>query len=176
MDESTSRHPSAHGKDKARDLRETNSSPSAEAGHSIFECAERYSRMGLGVIPVSYAGKHPIVKWEQYQHRRANEIELNEWFGNGQPRNVGIVCGRVSNNLVVLDFDKPESYERFFNTANLESETPVVKTARGFHVWLQTIEPVRSFVVGELGLDVIGEGKFILARLVDTLLVFCTRS
>lgn len=164
MDEPTLRDSSASLKDKASDSREREMSiASFEVEHSVFECAKQYCRMGFSVIPVSYAGKHPIVKWEQYQQRRANEAELDEWFCNGKARNIGIVCGRVSNNLVVLDFDKPESYERFFSTANLERETPVVKTARGVHVWLQTIEPVRSFVVADLGLDVIGEGKFVLA-------------
>ena len=131
--------------------------------NSVIASAKQYAQLGFSVIPVAYCEKRPSVKWERHQHRRATETELNKWFDNGQPRNIGIVCGRVSHNLVVLDFDKPEIYERFFATANLERETPVVKTARGMHVWLRSLEPVRSFVVADLGLDVIGEGKYILA-------------
>lgn len=130
----------------------------------ILQWAKQYARYGLSVIPVFYGEKKPLVSWQAYQRRKATESELHEWFGNSLPRNIGIVCGHVSGNIVVLDFDKPEAYQRFFGvTAKLESETPVVRTCRGLHVWLRTTNTVRSYVLSDLSLDVIGESKFVLA-------------
>lgn len=130
----------------------------------VFQWAKHYTQLGLSVIPVFYGEKKPLVSWQVYQRRRPSESQLHEWFGNRLPRNIGIVCGGVSGNLVVLDFDSLETYQRFFDdTAKLESETPVVKTSRGLHVWLRTTDKVRSFVLSDLALDVIGESKFVLA-------------
>jgi hypothetical protein len=130
----------------------------------IHQWAKQYAQFGLSVIPVFYGEKKPLVSWQAYQRTKPTDSELQEWFGNGMRRNIGIVCGHVSGNMVVLDFDKPEAYRRFFaDTGKVESETPVVRTRRGLHVWLRSAEIVRSFVISDLSLDVIGENKFVLA-------------
>ena len=130
---------------------------------SALAFARRYVDLGLSVIPVIYREKKPALNWKPYQDRRPTQGELREWFHNGQAQNVAVVCGQVSGNLVVVDFDSPEAYSRFFEgNAELERETPVVRTARGFHVWLRTAEPIRSFVIPDLSVDVIAEGKFVL--------------
>jgi len=130
---------------------------------SALGFARRYVDLGLSVIPVIYREKKPALNWKPYQDRRPTQGELREWFRNGQAQNVAVVCGQVSGNLVVIDFDSPEAYSRFFEgNAELERETPIVRTARGFHVWLRTAEPIRSFVIPDLSVDVIAEAKFVL--------------
>jgi len=130
---------------------------------SALAFARRYVDLGLSVIPVIYREKKPALNWKPYQDRRPTQGELREWFHNGEAQNVAVVCGQVSGNLVVVDFDSPEAYSRFFEgNAELERETPVVRTARGFHVWLRTAEPIRSFVIPDLSVDVIAEAKFVL--------------
>jgi len=129
----------------------------------ILEYAKHYTNLGLGVIPVLYREKKPLVSWQEYQRRKATESELRKWFANSLARNIAVVCGEVSGNLVVLDFDSPEGYRRFFgDTAELERQTAVVKTSRGLHVWLRTTETIRSFVIPDLSVDVIAEAKFVL--------------
>jgi hypothetical protein len=141
----------------------TSRAPLEDRADSVLFFAERYAEMGMSVIPVIYGDKKPAVRWEAYQTRSPTQDELLQWFGNGQARNIGVVCGKVSGNLLVIDFDSPEAYSRFFEgNAELERETPIVRTARGFHVWLRTAEPIRSFVISDLSVDVIAEAKFVL--------------
>jgi hypothetical protein len=141
----------------------TSRAPLEDRADSVLFFAERYAEMGMSVIPVIYGDKKPAVRWEAYQTRSPTQDELLQWFGNGQARNIGVVCGKVSGNLLVIDFDSPEAYSRFFEgNAELERETPIVRTARGFHVWLRTAEPIRSFVIPDLSVDVIAEAKFVL--------------
>jgi len=130
---------------------------------SVLSSAELYLELGLCVIPVAFRQKRPIIPWEPYQHTRPTHEAIRTWFGDHKFLNIGIVCGPVSDNVTILDFDKTDAYHRFFDSSTLESSTPVVRTARGVHVWLRSVEVVSSFRVLDLGLDVIGQGKFALA-------------
>jgi hypothetical protein len=71
---------------------------------------------GLSVVPPAEDGsKKPLSSWKQYQHFRAPPAQLDAWYG---PRTgLGVVCGKVSGNLEVLDFDIREVYERFVELA-----------------------------------------------------------
>jgi hypothetical protein len=63
----------------------------------------------LCVIPLN--GKRPALgSWKQYQQQRPNEQDIRRRAQEGLLQNLGIVCGKVSNNLVVLDFDGPGAY------------------------------------------------------------------
>jgi putative DNA primase/helicase len=140
------------------DTRELNSAPTG-----ILESAYKYLDLGFSIIPVGLGDKKPIEKWDQFQHRRPTREEVCSWF-SCQARNIGIVCGKASNGLVILDFDDLESYRRFYpDSARLERETIVVRTGRGVHVWFRSKTSVRSFNIPELNLNVIAEGKFAVA-------------
>jgi hypothetical protein len=79
---------------------------------SALEYALFYLSKGLSVIPLRYGEKSPIVKWEEFQKRRMSEDEARRWFGKC---NIGIVCGSVSQNLFVIDFDDAQVYESVMN-------------------------------------------------------------
>jgi putative DNA primase/helicase len=55
---------------------------------------------------------------------------LNEWFGNGRQRNIGIVTGRLSG-LVVLDADSPEALA--WMRAHLPPTYAGTQTTKGQH-------------------------------------------
>jgi len=118
-----------------------------------------YVKEGLCLIPVA-KDKKPIVEWKQYQTRQPTHEELTQWF-NGKQVNAAVVCGSISNNLVILDFDSEDAYHKFFDLEKIQKETPVIRTGRGFHVWFRTDTPVRSFKVPGL-VDVKGEGGYCL--------------
>jgi hypothetical protein len=63
-----------------------------------------FLRRGWSVVPIRPRAKLPLIAWEQYQHRRADEDEIAEWFQRWPNANIGIVTGNVSH-LVVLDID-----------------------------------------------------------------------
>ncbi len=70
----------------------------------LEQAAFDYLRRGWSVIPLRPRAKLPIVPWEEYQHRRAGEAELAEWFRRWPQANLGVVTGMISN-LAVLDID-----------------------------------------------------------------------
>src|SRR5262245_28079804 len=63
---------------------------------------------GFSIIPVHAGSKVPAIPtWAAFQQARPTEDNLTAWFPEGQPKNIGVVCGAVSS-LVVLDSDTTE--------------------------------------------------------------------
>lgn len=77
---------------------------------SVLDAAKLYAAFGLSVIPVRADGsKAPVGSWKEFQTRPATEQEIEKMF-RGEC-GLAIVCGSVSGNLEVLDFDSPEHFE-----------------------------------------------------------------
>jgi hypothetical protein len=125
---------------------------------------EFYKRLGFNVIPLKARSKEPVIKWSEFETRKTTEEELKQWFSK-EDVNVGIVCGSVSGNLIVLDFESLEAFKRFLGKTpeELAVSTIVVKTARGYHLYVKTDKPISSFKIPELQLDVKGEGGYVVA-------------
>lgn len=97
---------------------------------------------GLSVIPLDHpaetsqtdparVGKVPrLATWKMFQETRATADNLRAWFGNGHPRNLGIVTGSVSA-IVVIDCDSPEAVQ--WADTHLPATPMVTRTARGEH-------------------------------------------
>jgi len=129
---------------------------------SIKENVSLYKSLGFSIIPLIYKSKHPLVSWKGYQTRHPTDAELEEWLSR-EPRNIGVVTGTISGNLAVLDFDEESFYCKFFTKhEELEKITLVVKPSRGSHVYLKNDQPIRSFKIPELKLDVKAEGSFVV--------------
>lgn len=61
------------------------------------------SKIGLSIIPVS-SQKIPFKQWTEYQ---SIECPISEWYTYYQKQgNVGIICGKISGNLEVIDIDE----------------------------------------------------------------------
>jgi hypothetical protein len=71
---------------------------------SITEAALEYVKSGLSVIPIGKE-KRPTVKWTPFQQNRASVSELTKWWSNGN-LSIAAICGRVSGNLELIDFDE----------------------------------------------------------------------
>jgi hypothetical protein len=102
-----------------------------------------YLQRGLSVIPLVYGDKKPVVRWEEFQSRRATEDEVRKWFSN--VCNIGIVCGSVSGKLVVLDIESEELFQKFYEKIDKDNpelrdivlNTWLVKTGKGRHIYLR---------------------------------------
>ncbi|MBU1750139.1 MAG: bifunctional DNA primase/polymerase, partial [Chloroflexi bacterium] len=106
--------------------------------------ARAYTAQGVAVLPIRKGSKAPdLTSWAEYQVRQPTDAELVAWFGNGHGRDaLGVVCGQVSGNLVILDFDGDGSEYQAFCTAfpDLAGSRTVI-TGRGRrHIWLQAAE------------------------------------
>ncbi|HDI74977.1 MAG TPA: DNA primase [Thermoprotei archaeon] len=132
----------------------------------VCEIALLYLEKGLSVIPLRYRDKVPTIEWKKYQVEKPTEDEVREWFS--KRRNIGIVCGSISNNLIVVDFDNRETYRRW--VANLPETlrlplqwTWVVETGKGYHVYFYAPEVVRTKPRLKEGIDIKAEGGYVVA-------------
>ncbi|MBU0494076.1 MAG: bifunctional DNA primase/polymerase, partial [Chloroflexi bacterium] len=73
---------------------------------TALAAAREYLTAGLAPIPLRYGEKDPApgFRWRQWQDLPPDEPELALLFHDGS-QNVGVVCGRASGNLLVLDAD-----------------------------------------------------------------------
>ena len=131
--------------------------------------ALEYHELGLAAIPVPSASKRATRSWRQWQDRAPKPSDLQAMFDNG-PANIGVVCGRASNNLLVLDCENEQSFAE--NGARLEAldiNTWTTQRAAngsphdgGGHYWLRTPEAVRGKRV-DPALELRGQGQYVLA-------------
>jgi len=134
-----------------------------DGGSNLLEYVEFYRKLGFSIIPLNFKEKTPaLASWKEYQARKPTDQEISEWFSRETSVNIGILCGAVSDNLAVIDFDNEEAYRKFFKP-DIEKQTLVVKTAKGFHVYLRSRRPVGCFKILELKIDVKGEGGYVVA-------------
>jgi bifunctional DNA primase/polymerase-like protein len=115
-----------------------------------LEAALRYAGAGMSVVPVHADGtKAAAVAWKDHTRRRAGEDEIRRWFAEDKPLGVAIVCGAVSGNLLVIDFDQPGYFEEWAQIVASEEQDllgrlPVVQTPRGYgrHVYMRVPKAV----------------------------------
>jgi len=131
-----------------------------------------YQEMGLCVIPIEGKRKKPLVAWKEYESRQPTKEELASWseqyWSNGADANVGVVCGAVSGDLVVLDFDQMSAFDAFKSEwaamrggRNVADETVVVATGRGFHVYCRVKSMPKSRTLPNV--EVKAEGHYVVA-------------
>ncbi len=80
-------------------------------------------RLGFCVMPAAEDGtKQPLGnsrtdrRWKQYQTALPTEAKVREWYASGI-KNIGYICGEVSGNLEVIDFDDSEAYHEYKSAA-----------------------------------------------------------
>lgn len=87
------------------------------ADELVLAAAREAYGAGLCVVPPAEDGsKRPLSAWKDYQTERPSPDTMREWYG--PCAGVGLVCGSVSGNLEVLDFDTREAYEAFAELAH----------------------------------------------------------
>lgn len=117
---------------------------------------------GFSVIPVEAGGKKPMGRWKPFMTKAADRATVAGWAANNNC-NVGIVTGRVSNDLVVADFDKAGTEDE--GKRRGLPPTVTVKTGRGRHYYF-TCPPERQPRVPSdfpAGMDLQFDGKFVVA-------------
>lgn len=112
-------------------------------------------RLGLTPVPLKPRAKEPLVKWADGWNPTAEELKA---WDSDHGVNWGVRCGE---NLAALDFDSDESYYRFISEHQLPAGCPVVKTGRGFHIWVKPKKPVTSCRLD--GLELKCKGAYVVA-------------
>lgn len=145
-----------------------------------LSAARWYVRNGLSVIPVRADGsKAPALKAgevEQYRERFPTDDELAGWFAPHKAVGLAIVCGKISGNLAVLDFESDTVWRRWLarvtelNISAAIAPLPVVRTPKGGrHVYCRLADGWAPGMVlarrsaREVLVEVRGQGHYVLA-------------
>src|SRR6266699_2324254 len=71
----------------------------------LLEAALAAQEAGLSVVPPREDGsKAPIGSWQRSQNERASRAVIENWYSMGLTV-IGVVCGAVSGNLELFEFD-----------------------------------------------------------------------
>lgn len=133
---------------------------------TLRHAAINYLLKGYSVIPL--IGKKPSMGWLLYQQQRATAGEIRWWEGQGWLQNLGVVCGKISGNLIVIDLDGENAVTHFQQRfPALVRDTFVVRTGHGLHVYLKCDQlPANrkiSLGDGHNGLEIRGNGQYVVA-------------
>jgi len=112
---------------------------------------ELYHRLELVLIPLKPKSKVPLVRWSD-ENWKPSLVEIEAWASK-QGINWGVRCGQ---NLAVIDCDSESAFRNFTATHRLTSDCPVVKTGRGYHIWVKPKKPIRSQRVGNVEIKCLG--------------------
>lgn len=144
---------------------------------TILEAALVYAQFGISVLPLD--GKNPPsiltggqlkrMSWLQRQQERASVSMIHYWDDRGWWNNVGIVCGRVSGNLVVLDLDGLSAvvvYKRKFPEL-LNTHAVLTGSGRGMHLYYRVVDmppTMRATAIPDVGnIELRSEGCYVVA-------------
>lgn len=107
-----------------------------------------YYNQGFSIIPLGNNKgvwgnnedelKRPSIKsWDKYKETLATKEEIQQWINDDLFKGIAVICGKVSNNLVVIDIDDssiPKLIDLKFRKI-IESGSWVVETGNGFHIY-----------------------------------------
>jgi hypothetical protein len=135
------------------------------ARNELLAAALDYSKRGFSVIPVKHGDKRPLIAWQEFQKRRAEEKEITSWWSSYPDANIGIVTGEISN-LFVIDIDTEEGQTNIDAILSDSVECPIVKTPRGGQHLYFTYPKGINLTIGAgviPGTDFRGNGGFVVA-------------
>jgi len=107
--------------------------------------ARRLYEAGFSLLPIKLDGsKEPALpSWDELRENRASIQQIERWFKNNI-HGIGVVAGRASGNLVILDFETQQAWDDFQAIAKDEELAHYVDAAplactpgQGFHLYLR---------------------------------------
>lgn len=146
--------------------------------------AVKYTTLGWGVIRLHHVledgscscrradcssiGKHPLdpkgASLPEHDYEKVQRL-----WEQTPDANIGIVAG--TSNLLILDFDSDEARERFKQIADQDTlellrRNPIVKTGRGWHIYLE--DPTGGYspsvgTNGDAGIDIRAGVSYVVA-------------
>lgn len=129
---------------------------------TILRAALKYLKKGFSIIPVHPETKVPLLQtWQPYRTRRAKRHELTSWWATWPEAVPAVICGAISN-LVVIDVDHPPDLARLEGLVGELPSTLRAATPRGTHLYFRGTS--RSFNLRSRGMsiDIQAEGKYVV--------------
>lgn len=118
----------------------------------ILEAAHAFLLAGYSVLPTKKGTKAPLLpSWKRLQKTPMTKEDASRHFrGDTQ---LGVICGAVSGNLEILDFDDPDAFGPFLELLELRAPGLAGKLVRhetpsgGYHLLYRSSESVAGNLV-----------------------------
>lgn len=91
----------------------------------LLSKALAYHKFGWNILPLGNNEKSPssiIPTWRRYQSERVTEEEIGTWFSRSDITGIVLVCGKISN-VIVVDDDGYRTGNMFPMSSSLEAKT-----------------------------------------------------
>lgn len=114
----------------------------------VYQAAEQLIRLGISVIPIEPGTKEPPAgfRWGIYAKRFADASERYQWF-EVEGKQLAIVPGEVSGDLIPLDFDGPDGFDSLAERYPALLTFPRLQTGSGkSHVWIRSRRSTKKYV------------------------------
>lgn len=134
----------------------------------LGKAAVAYAEAGIAIIPLKPRGKEPYIKGGSTK-ATANVEQVRKHWMTHPDDNIAIVCGGVSDGLFAIDVDCHGEVDGWDTLAEFEIEHPLpaaptsITGSGGGHMLYRSGEAVRNGVGSDSGIDVRGEGGYIVA-------------
>lgn len=97
----------------------------------VSDVARIWQASGVSVIPIlDNQTKRPAFRWSPYQVSIPTLGEVDEWWGNGKPYGLALICGGVSGNLEMTEIEG-----RALDSSALTEIANRMDEVGGGHVW-----------------------------------------
>lgn len=124
--------------------------------------AYAYIEAGCSIIPCR--SKRPaIFQWDEYKTRRSHNGNVRYWLQADRMQQIGLICGAVSGNLVVLDVDSMQACEAFESAFPLLIHTLTIRSGsgRGRHYYFYADQlPINTWLQG---VELRADGAYVVA-------------
>lgn len=138
---------------------------------NMKEHALHYAKIGFAVFPLKYKDKKPITE-NGCKDATTDREQIEKWWKQYPYANIGIATGTKSNGLMVIDLDIDENtgingYETLHRWEIIHGKLPdtwqSITGRGGYHLFYQVSQPISNKVGLLEGIDIRGEGGYIVA-------------
>ncbi len=114
-------------------------------------------KQNVNVFNLNPKSKFPTEPWKKYQSEKYTGVIHSN-------NNFMVICGTISDNTIVFDFDDATIDDVIKVFPNAIKETLVVKTKRGYHVYFKTNHLPKNLKLtkGNLKIDLQSDGKYVV--------------
>ncbi len=135
---------------------------------SVHQAALLYSAAAISVLACRQDKTPALSNWKHLQQRLADTTTINRWHEAGLLESVGLICGRVSGNLAVVDCDGLEAVNAFSERFPRLTETYTVLSGsqKGAHFYFYAkVCPPSARVVGAPfgNVELKSDGTYVIA-------------
>lgn len=136
--------------------------------NTVHAAALEYAAMGISLLACKTDKSPALRNWKHLQARRAMPDTINLWARTGLLQSVGIICGEVSRNLVVVDCDGLDAVKEFSRAfpALTDTYTVISGSGKGAHFYLYSDEcPPTTRTVGQPfgNIEMRSNGAYVIA-------------